>query len=81
MPAPTKAYVAKLRAKLTETCSTIFGCASDTRTPFLACLEIAPPSLRARYEAEREAVDAAERAAVATGRAWRDAYGSIVWNK
>lgn len=81
MPAPTKAYVAKLRAKLDAIRADIYACSTDTRLTLFDCIELAPQPLRGRYLTALEAVIAAEAAAVRSGRARYVDYGSIVWNK
>lgn len=47
--------------------------------PLSRCLAIADEATRERYETALAEVDAAERAAIAAGKAWRASVGLLLW--
>jgi alkylation response protein AidB-like acyl-CoA dehydrogenase len=80
---PTKARVAKLQAALEAVRAQVYACGPDRNTPFSTCLDLATPGLRERHDDAHDALNEAEREAVATGRAYRamGGFGLLLWHK
>lgn len=72
-------HASKARARLDAIVSLIFAHAPDARTAFADCLALVPDDVRARYHAERQAVEDAEHAAISAGRAFRASHGLLIW--
>ena len=83
LPAPTKARVAKLRAKLDAAIAEVYACGPDRNTRLSDCLALAPFEIESRYHNALHDLEEAEAEAVATGRAFRvsNTYGMLIWKR
>lgn len=60
--------------------SAIYAAVADTNTRFSECMLHATAEQRAEYSAAVSAAIAAEMDAIAAGKAWRSALGSVIFN-
>jgi hypothetical protein len=68
----------KTNDKITQA---IFACAPDNNTVFSECLKMASDELREKHYAIQSRIIELECEAVSKGKAWRGAFGMLVWNR
>lgn len=68
-----------LQARKAAVIDRVYACGEPHMT-FAACLSLAPQFLIAEYGALCDALDFAGCDGVAVGRAYRGAFGMLVWN-
>jgi hypothetical protein len=69
------------RVRKDKAIDAIYACAESGNVPFNDCLALAGEATRGRYDAAVSRLIDLECQAVWNGKAWRGAFGMLVWNR